>query len=98
MKGKCFRCGSSEHMANNCKVAKDVKCRICNTQGHIQSACSQGKARSAEESQQVGPSDATLALEYQQPQVGEYSAAQANVICAATQQGNNSRPTPPMLL
>ena len=24
MKGKCFPCGSSEHMANNCKVAKDV--------------------------------------------------------------------------
>ena len=62
MKGKCFRCGSSEHMANNCKVAKDVKCRICNTQGHIQRACSQGKARSAEESQQVGTSDATLVL------------------------------------
>ena len=30
MKGKCFRCGSSEHMANACKVAKDVKCRLCN--------------------------------------------------------------------
>ena len=44
IKGKCFRCGCSEHMANNCKVAKDVKCRTCNAQGHIQSACSQGKA------------------------------------------------------
>ena len=74
-----------------------MKCRTCNAQGHIQSACSQGKARSAEESLQVG-SDATLALEYQQPQVGEYSAAQANVICAPTQQGNNSWHTPPMLL
>ena len=63
MKGKCFPCASSEHMANNCKVAKDVKYRSCNAPGHIQSACLQGKARSAEEtSPQVG-SD-TLALEY----------------------------------
>ena len=45
MKGKCFRCGSSEHMANNCKVAKVVKCRTCNAQGHIQNACGQDKAR-----------------------------------------------------
>ena len=85
-------------MANNCRVAKDVKCRICNTQGHIQSACSQGKAQSPEESQQVGNNDVTLALEYQQPQLEEYSAAQVNVIRAATQQGNDSWPTPPMLL
>ena len=40
MKGKCFRCGSWEHMANNCRVAKDVKCRSCGAQGHIQSATS----------------------------------------------------------
>ena len=24
MKGKCYRCGSPDHMANNCSVAKDV--------------------------------------------------------------------------
>ena len=65
MKGKSFRCGSSEHMAD-CKVTKDVKCRLCNAPGHIQSACLQGKVRSAEESPQVGSE--TLALEYQQPQ------------------------------
>ena len=70
MKGKCFRCRSSEHMANNCKVAKDVKCRICNAQGHIQSARGQGKAHSAEDSPQIGFE--TLALEYQQPQTVEY--------------------------
>ena len=53
MKGKCFLCGSSEHMANNCKGAKDVKCRTCNAQGHIQSACGQGKARFAEGSSKL---------------------------------------------
>ena len=45
MKGKCFRCGSGDHMANNCWVAKDVKCRSCGAQGHMQSACGPGKAR-----------------------------------------------------
>ena len=38
MKGKCYRCGSGEHMANNCSVAKDVKCRSCNATGHIAAA------------------------------------------------------------
>ena len=62
MKGKCFRCGSVEHTANNCRVAQDVKCRSCGAQGHIQSACGPGKARSTEEA----PSNDTLAIEYQQ--------------------------------
>ena len=39
MKGKCYRCGSGDHMANNCSVAKDVKCRSCNVMGHIAAAC-----------------------------------------------------------
>ena len=32
MKGKCFRCGSSEHFANNCSLAKDTKCKKCRVQ------------------------------------------------------------------
>ena len=27
----CYRCGSPDHMANACNVAKDVKCKKCNT-------------------------------------------------------------------
>ena len=96
MKGICFRCGSSEHMANNCKVAKDVKCCSCNTPGHIQRECLQGKASSAEQTTPQVGSD-TLALGYQQPQTVEYPSAQVNVI-RNVQQGNNSWPTPPMLL
>ena len=78
------------------KVAEDVKCLLCNAQGRIQSACSQGEARSAEECPPSGTE--TLALEYQQQQPVEYANAQANIIRAATKQGNNSWPTPPMLL
>ena len=34
MKGKCYRCGSPDHMTNACNVAKEVKCKKCNTAGH----------------------------------------------------------------
>ena len=81
--------------ANNCKVAKDVKCRSCNAPGHIQSACLPGKARSAEETTPQVGSD-TLALEYQQPQTVEYPNAVIRNV--QQQQGNNSWPTPPILL
>ena len=86
MKVKCLCCGSPDHMANNCKVAKDVKCCLCNAYGHIQSVWGQGKARSTDEGLPSG--NKTLALEYQQPQVSDY--VQANVICVANQSGNNS--------
>ena len=42
MQGKCFRCGSADHFANSCSLAKDIKCKTCNTQGHIATACSGG--------------------------------------------------------
>ena len=38
MKGKCYRCGSGDHMANNCQVAKDIKCRSFSSPGHIAAA------------------------------------------------------------
>ena len=27
MKGKCFHCANSDHFANNCSLAKDIKCK-----------------------------------------------------------------------
>ena len=49
MKGKCYRCGSPDHMANSCNVAKDVKCKKCNVTGHTAGACvSPGSARPAD--------------------------------------------------
>ena len=48
MKGKCYRCGSSEHMANACSVAKDIKCKKCNTAGHTAAACISGEARATD--------------------------------------------------
>ena len=49
MKGKCYSCGSPEHMANACIVAKDVKCKKCNTTGHMLRA-----SRVRQEQQRIG--------------------------------------------
>lgn len=42
MKGKCFRCASSDHFTNNCSLAIDNKCNKCSVQGHIAAACKSG--------------------------------------------------------
>ena len=63
MKGKCYRCGSGDHMANSCSVAKEVKCRSCNATGHIATACTPtANVRAVEGESGQGN---TLALEYQ---------------------------------
>ena len=67
MKGKCYRCGSTDHMANNCSVAKDVKCKKCNAVGHTQAACvASGQARATDDHTPTAPqNNPSLALEYQ---------------------------------
>lgn len=35
---KCFRCGSSKHLANVCK-AKNLNCSKCNRKGHVAQVC-----------------------------------------------------------
>ena len=40
-KGKCFRCGSSEHMQPACKLPSTINCNVCNKPGHISPVCSQ---------------------------------------------------------
>ena len=96
MKGKCYRYGSPDHMANNCSVAKDIKCKRCNGTGHTQAACvASGQARATDDrSTQNSQSNASLALEYQPK-----SVAQANYAMAFAGSGDHhSFPTPPALL
>ena len=40
-KGKCFRCGSSDHMQPACKLPSSITCNVCNKPGHISLVCSQ---------------------------------------------------------
>ena len=48
-------------MANNCQVAKDIKCRTCSASGHIAAACLPTASIPAVEGENTG----NLALEYQ---------------------------------
>ena len=85
MKGKCFRCGSGEHMANACNMAKDVRCRKCNSAGHIAAACSPGNTASirAVEGESSSQAAQPLALEYQPEKPKQQAAAaQANYVLA----------------
>ena len=65
MKGKCYRCGSPDQMANNCSVAKDIKCKKCNGTGNTPAACiASGQARATEEHPPPSSqSNSSLALE-----------------------------------
>ena len=45
MKEKCFRCASADHFANNCSLAKDIKCKKCNNFRNIAAACVQQGAK-----------------------------------------------------
>ena len=95
MKGKCYRCGSPDHIANNCSVAKDVKGKKCNAVGHTQAACvASGQAKATDKRNPPPPqNNPSLALEYPP------ESAQANNAMAFTGSGDHhSLPTPPALL
>lgn len=36
---KCYKCGSTEHFANSCKVSIKLKCGRCNRNGHTVDNC-----------------------------------------------------------
>ena len=98
MKGKCYRCGSPEHMANACNVAKDVKCKKCNATGHTAAACIAGQARATDEQRENQVQNSTLALEYLQPSEVAHSNAIYGVALTGVGEGHLSRPTPPLHL
>ena len=82
MKGKCYGCGSPDHMVNNCSVAKDVKCKRCNGTGHTQLACvASGQARAtvdnSPQNNQSTQNNLSLALEYQPKNIAQANYAMA---------------------
>ena len=50
-KGKCFRCGSTDHMQPACKLPSSITCNVCNKPGHISPVLQQ-------DSSSAGPSQA----------------------------------------
>ena len=92
--GKCYRCGSSDHLGSGCSVRRDHVCNRCKGKGHIPQACLPSAARATAAPEQAQASDQQqLQLEYQPDQSW---AAHANAMRA--QAASNSRPTPPILL
>lgn len=75
---RCFRCDSSDHSEKNCPV-KNLKCRYCLMQGHIEKACfrkKKGIPRPKEHIPQVRPRDGArsahaAAVEKQTTEQGE---------------------------
>ena len=91
--GKCYRCGSSEHLGSGCSVKRDHICNKCKGKGHIPQACFPSAARATAAADQPQASEQQLQLEYQPEQSW---TAHANAMRA--QAAANSRPTPPILL
>ena len=95
-KGKCFRCGSTEHMQPNCPKSAGITCNICKQPGHMSSVCLRAAAARAVQEQPAytvsyPPSvQSQPQLTHQQPLAVDYSDS---VSSAYTAQLHNI-PTP----
>ena len=60
--GKCYRCGSTQHKAGDCKLSRDIDCNNCGKKGHLARVCmgkkqeekKKGKARQVKEEDHAG--------------------------------------------
>ena len=82
-KGRCFRCGSTEHMQPNCGRPSNITCNVCSQQGHMSPVCSKSAVRSV-----VREDQTDLGQPYPQQLALDYNPAQVSAVCSP------SRPTP----
>ena len=80
MKGKCFRCANGDHFANNCSLAKDIKCKKCNNTGHIAAGCTQPGAKAnttGDQERKQERENPVLQLEYRPAAQDKYAESRA---------------------
>jgi len=85
IKGRCFRCGGSDHMMPACRHPSSVVCNSCKQVGHMSAVCGKSAARTvsgqqggqAQPQQQPQQQSTLPALEYCPEQSQSFYAGQA---------------------
>ena len=98
-KGKCFRCGSNDHMQPACKLPSSITCNVCHQPGHISPVCSQSSnaCMLQQDSSSAAQTNSFPAMQYMpdgassSPQHATYMSDLAYII-------NSSLPTPELPL
>ena len=77
-KGKCFRCGSGDHMMSDCKFSPTVTCNSCKNQGHIAAVCHKlTTARASTTDAAADPTQLQLQYHPSQPSASSFYTPQA---------------------
>ena len=96
-KGKCYRCGSSDHMQPACKLSSSITCNVCNQSGHISPVCSQSaNARLLQDSSSSAQPQPYPAIQYVPD--GATGSQQPNYSSASAYAVHSSLPTPELPL
>ena len=99
-KGKCFRCGSTDHMQPACKLPSSITCNVCNKPGHISPVCSQSANARAlqQDSSSAGPSQAHSFPALQYLPDGASAQSPSSYASASAYALHSSLPTPELPL
>ena len=63
-KGKCFRCGATDHMVPQCKMPPNISCNSCKQSGHVAAVCERSSSARATTSDRSAGDSPQLQLQY----------------------------------